>query len=1110
MNKKQSFTLVLLAFILVVLVAPAAPAAAAGSILADFEVGFPDSWFVFNGGASTVSPTLTTVSDMDALARLGQNGDNGIAQVDFSIGDFGGFGADFVAAGPQDWSTTDGFSFWFYGTGSGLAYQAEISDNRSDPATDTSERFDYVFVDDTAGWKRVSIPWSDFTRATDFQPAGAPDDGFTLTEIWAWAIVLPLGADIVYFDDFGLENHIIDDFEGFTPGPLPSGVDSMSGVPVGYFTFAGASSVAIAAESTPPAPASFEYGEPNGVIQVDLDVTDFAGFIHNFTNDTYDAWIPQDWTAYEGFAVWLHGQNSGTSMFFDLLENLNPEADPGDTAERWTVTLTDDFTGWRYFEFPFSDFARKGIGNNAPDDGLTLDEVHGWAFGTLGTPGSVTYYLDGASLYGSAAERPLQATLSSGNFDVPEGTAGQATVKLARPMTETDPEQVTVDYVIEPGGATPGRDFVAENLTGTLTFVRGGDTELGIPFVTIDDDKYEAAERAIVRITNPVDVELGGGLVSSLTIVDDETFDPALLDDFERFPYLWDATENVTLANPEIAASDPLALPGQGAYERVLMATVPLHVDIDVQGRVCNEGNGVIPVVLLTTDTFDATTVDHTTVTLGAASETHVDKKSGAAKRHEEDADRDGDVDLVFHFRFDETGLDCDPEVVPFAGETYDGQPITAGSSDARFGRDFPISQDWSATEGLAFWYYGQGSGDEITVELLDNRAPDPGPAGWSLVWADEFDEPAGTPPNPANWGYEIGDGTVNGIPGWGNSELQYYTDSTDNAATDGEGNLVITAREHGGPLECWYGPCEYTSARLVSKHRAEFAFGRIEAKVQTPEGAGLWPAFWSLGTDIDEVGWPQTGEIDIMEFVGREPFEVFGTIHGPGYSGGSAFGNTWTFGTPVPDSSHTFVIEWEPGEIRWYVDGISYHTATPADVAPNEWVFDDAIYLLLNVAVGGSFGGPVGEDTTFPQEMTVDYVRVYQGPDTAERFEASFVDDFTGWQQVTVPFAAFARSDEQPVGAPNDGLGVTEVWGYGFAMPKTGSSSGTVKLDQVRLYQRRRARFAARGGWPRRHGRLRVLRPDARRRDHHLDLRSDRGQLRCHHRRFRGPGAGG
>jgi beta-glucanase (GH16 family) len=1008
--------------------------------LADFEAGLPANWFTFFGG-STVTTTPLAVGETDALARPAQTGDNGILQLDFNVSDFGGLGGDFVTSGPQDWSTTDGFSFWFYGTGSGLGYQAEISDNRSDPSVDTSERFDYVFVDDTAGWKRIFIPWSDFTRATDFQPGGAPDDGFTLTEVYAWAIVLPLGADTVYFDDFGVENLVIDDFEGFPPGPLPSGIDAaQAGVQVGYFTFQGASSAAIAAESTPPAPESFEFGSPNGVIKVDLDVTDFAGFIHNFSNDTYDTWVSQDWTAYEGFAVWIYGQNSGTSMFIDLVENLNPEADPGDTAERWTVTLTDDFSGWRYFEFPFNEFVRKGIGNNAPNDGLTLDEVHGWAFGTLGTPGPVTFYLDGATLFGSAAERPLLASLSSGEFNIPEGETGQATVKLSRPMTETDPEQVSVDFVIEPGLATPGRDFVATGLSGTLTFVRGGASDLPIPFTTIDDAKYEGDERAIVRITNPVDVGLGGGLVSSLRIVDDDPIDPTLIDDFERFPYLWDASSNVGLGNPEFAAGDPDALPGQGAYEGVLSAAVLSPENVEVQGRICNEGSGVIQVKLQSTENFDATAVDHTTVRLGDAYETHVDGKTGEPKRHE------AGEDLIFHFRFDETGLECDPEVVPFTGLTYDGRPI-AGS----FWRDFPIGQDWSLADGVKFWYHGANSGHEVALTLKDNRAPDPGPAGWNLVWADEFNDAAGTPPDPANWGYEIGDGTVNGIPGWGNSELQYYTDSTDNAATDGAGNLVLTAQEHTGSLECWYGPCEYTSARLISLHRAEFAYGRIEARVKTPEGAGLWPAFWSLGTDIGEVGWPQTGEIDIMEFVGREPFEVFGTIHGPGYNGGSAFGNIQTLEEPVPENFHTFTIEWGPDEIHWYVDGINYHNAVPADVAPNEWVFNHPFFLIMNVAVGGSFGGPVGEDTTFPQEMIVDYVRVYQGPDTAERWEATFVDDFTGWQQVMVPFDSFTRSAAQPAGAPDDGLGLTEVWGYGFALEDV-DASGTLMIDQVRL----------------------------------------------------------
>jgi beta-glucanase (GH16 family) len=337
-----------------------------------------------------------------------------------------------------------------------------------------------------------------------------------------------------------------------------------------------------------------------------------------------------------------------------------------------------------------------------------------------------------------------------------------------------------------------------------------------------------------------------------------------------------------------------------------------------------------------------------------------------------------------------------------------------------------------------------------VTVHLKDNRAPDPGPSGWSLVWGEEFNETVGTPPNPENWGYEVGDGTVNGIPGWGNDEFQYYTDDPANAATDGQGNMVLTVREADGSLACYYGTCDYTSARLVSKHKAEFAYGRIESRILVPEGeAGLWPAFWSLGTDIDVVNWPQTGEIDFMEYVSRLPNEIFGTIHGPGYSGGQSFGNVYDFGEPVYNDYHTFAIEWEPNLIRWYVDDILYHTATPADVS-GEWVFNDAVYLLLNVAIGGNFGGTIDPNLQLPQSMAVDYIRVYQGPDTAERFETTFVDDFSGWQLIEVPFTSFTRSAEQPVGAPNDGLNLNEVWGYGFTLPDSGLLAGTAWLDLV------------------------------------------------------------
>jgi beta-glucanase (GH16 family) len=530
---------------------------------------------------------------------------------------------------------------------------------------------------------------------------------------------------------------------------------------------------------------------------------------------------------------------------------------------------------------------------------------------------------------------------------------------------------------------------------------------------------------------------------------------PSLLDDFERYPDLWDAGENVRLDNPAIGADDPRALPGQGAFEDVLEATIPLHVDLDLMGRVCSQGKGVIPIVLWTTDTFDATTVDLTTVTLGDASEAHLDLKNGVPRGHVNDVDRDGDMDLVLHFRYEETALPCNPGRAPFSGRTYDGKPVTGGGADARFGRGFAIGQDWSLYDGLKLWFYGQGTGADITVEVLDNRAPDPGPSGWELVWADEFDAPAGTPPDPAHWQHEIGDGTANGIPGWGNAELEYYTESTDNAATDGLGNLVITARESDGSTPCYYGPCQYTSARLISWHKAEFAYGRIESRILLPDGgSGLWPAFWGLGTNIDQVGWPWSGEIDIVEYVSRRPYEVYGTIHGPGYDGGASFGGIHvTHPERVAATYHTFTIEWQPDRIDWYVDDIPYHTATPADVAPNTWVFNAPMFLIVNLAVGGHFGGSVSPDTIFPQSMAIDYIRVYQGPDTAERWDASFTDDFFGWQQVEIPFGLFTRSAEQPTDAPDDGLDLDDVWGYGFRLPDTGLPTGYVLLDQVSLY---------------------------------------------------------
>lgn len=229
------------------------------------------------------------------------------------------------------------------------------------------------------------------------------------------------------------------------------------------------------------------------------------------------------------------------------------------------------------------------------------------------------------------------------------------------------------------------------------------------------------------------------------------------------------------------------------------------------------------------------------------------------------------------------------------------------------------------------------------------------------------------------SWEFDLGDGSAIGNVGWGNAERQTYADLPANAATDGNGNLLITARRLDGSDSCYYGPCEFSSARLLTRARHEIQYGKIEARIKVPSGAGFWPAFWMLGTNIGEVGWPMSGEIDIMEYVGRLPTLVFGTIHGPGYYASSGDSQTLDLGSPVADAFHVYAIEWQPDHIAWFVDGMQYHQASPEDVAPNDWVFNHPFYILLNVAVGGTFGGPVASETVFPQSMSVDYVRVYE-----------------------------------------------------------------------------------------------------------------------------------
>ena len=247
-------------------------------------------------------------------------------------------------------------------------------------------------------------------------------------------------------------------------------------------------------------------------------------------------------------------------------------------------------------------------------------------------------------------------------------------------------------------------------------------------------------------------------------------------------------------------------------------------------------------------------------------------------------------------------------------------------------------------------------------------------PTVWSLVWNDEFDGPSGSAVDASKWSFDIGGN------GWGNNELETYTSRTANADQEG-GFLVIKALK-----ETLTGPDgitrNYTSARLLTKNKFSQAYGRFEARIKIPYGQGIWPAFWMLGDNIDTAHWPNCGEIDIMENIGKEPSIVHGTFHGPGYWGGNGVGAAYTLtgGKKFSDDFHTFAVEWEPNVVRFYVDGLFYETRTPADLPTGTtWVFDHPFFIILNVAVGGGWPGNPDATTVFPQQMLVDYVRVYQ-----------------------------------------------------------------------------------------------------------------------------------
>jgi beta-glucanase (GH16 family) len=255
----------------------------------------------------------------------------------------------------------------------------------------------------------------------------------------------------------------------------------------------------------------------------------------------------------------------------------------------------------------------------------------------------------------------------------------------------------------------------------------------------------------------------------------------------------------------------------------------------------------------------------------------------------------------------------------------------------------------------------------QVLLALAITLAPLHAQTHWKLVWSDEFNGAAGAAPDSTKWTYDLG------ASGWGNHELESYTDSPENSFLDGKGHLVIRAlRTADG---------KYTSARLKTQGKFSTQYGKIEARIKLPRGQGIWPAFWMLGADIDSVGWPACGEIDVMENIGREPQINHGSLHGPNYpSAGITARYELSNRHPLYKAFHRFAVEWSPDRIEFFVDGVLYETATAASLpAGANWVFNRPFFFLLNVAVGGDWPGNPDGTTVFPQKMLVDYVRVWK-----------------------------------------------------------------------------------------------------------------------------------
>ncbi|HSW59127.1 MAG TPA: glycoside hydrolase family 16 protein [Dehalococcoidales bacterium] len=237
--------------------------------------------------------------------------------------------------------------------------------------------------------------------------------------------------------------------------------------------------------------------------------------------------------------------------------------------------------------------------------------------------------------------------------------------------------------------------------------------------------------------------------------------------------------------------------------------------------------------------------------------------------------------------------------------------------------------------------------------------------SGWKLIWQEEFE---GSEINLKNWTFDIGG------DGWGNNELEFYKRGPENVRLI-NGLLVIEARAES------FGGRDFTSARLKTQGLQSWTYGRFESRIKIPAGQGVWPAFWMLGEDIAQIGWPDCGEIDILENIGKEPNRVHASAHSKDYFASHSLTGSMEIDTPLSEDFHIYAIEWDENEIRWFLDEEEYFHISKSEV-PGGWAFNKPFFIILNLAIGGNWPGAPDETTIFPKQMLVDYVRVYQRSD--------------------------------------------------------------------------------------------------------------------------------